>query len=153
MPRMRRGAIMAALIAGAVATASVAEAAVTPGTYRGSIKGAGSIVLKVDSKRRLVKFVRTKITVKCSDGTEATNSKITTTGVAPIKSDGTFVWKADAEDVEQSGHNWRLAGTIKSPNGSGTLKETVRFNAAGEPDPNGSVTCSTGKLRWSAKRQ
>ncbi len=149
---MRRGAITI-LAAGVVAGATVAEAAVTPGTYKGSIKGAGSITLKIDSKKRLVKFVRTKITVKCDDGTTATNSKITTTGVAPIKSDGTFVWKADAEDVAESGHDWRFAGTVKSPKASGTLKETVRFDAAGDPDPNGSVRCSTGKLKWSAKRQ
>ncbi|MDQ3935076.1 MAG: hypothetical protein M3340_10670 [Actinomycetota bacterium] len=149
---MRRGALII-LVAIAVAGATVAEAAVTPGTYKGSVKSAGSITLKIDSKKRLVKFVRTNIKVKCDDGTSATNSKITTTGVAPIKSDGTFVWKADAEDVAESGHNWRLGGTVKSPNASGTLKETVRFNAAGEPDPNGSVSCTTGKLRWSAKRQ
>ena len=149
---MRRGALIV-VVAIAIAGASVAQAAITPGTYKGSVEGAGSIVLKIDSKKRLVKFVRTKITVKCDDGTSATNSKITTTGVAPIKSDGTFVWKADAEDVAASGHNWRLAGTVRSPNASGTLKETVRFDSAGEPDPNGSVSCTTGKLRWSAKRQ
>ena len=150
---MRRAAT-AALVACLACGATIAEAAVKSGTYRGSIKGAGTITIKVDSQKRIVKFVRTKITAKCDDGSEATNPKITTTGTAPIKSDGTFVWKADPEDVAASGYSWRLAGTINSPKASGTLKETVRFAPGGEePDPNGSVRCSTGKLKWSAKRQ
>jgi hypothetical protein len=136
-----------------LAAATVAEAAVKSGTYKGPIKGAGNIALTVDKQKRLVKFVRTKIKVKCDDGTSASNAKLTTTGTAPIKSDGTFVWKADPEDVAETGHNWRLAGRIDSPNASGTLKETVRFNAAGQPDANGSVRCSTGKLKWTAKRR
>lgn len=147
----RTGTIVVAMLVAGGAT--VAEAAVKSGTYKGSIKGAGTIVLKVDSEKRLVKFVRTNITAKCSDGTKATNKKLTTTGFAPIAANGTFVWKADPEDVEASGHSWRLAGTINSPKASGTLKETVRFDAAGEPDPNGSVRCTTGKLKWAARRQ
>jgi hypothetical protein len=150
MRRLGVAAIAVCVIGGA----TTAEAAVTKGTYKGSVKGQGSITIKVDSKKRLIQFVRTNMTLECDDGSEASYEKTESTGKVAVKSDGTFVWKAPPADRE-NGYTWRLAGTINSPRASGTLAETARFSAGAQkqPDPNGAVTCTTGKLKWSAKRQ
>ena len=68
-------------------------------------------------------------------------------------------------DVDDTGHfsmvakspsgatTIRVSGDLAGNKASGTLSVKSRFNAkTNEPDPNGSVRCSTGKVRWSAKR-
>jgi hypothetical protein len=131
----------------------VAVAAPSPGTYSGKIEGAKRISLKVDGKTRLVRIARTGLVVKCPDGSSWLPIKITTTMRVPLPSDGKFVIKQTQEDIEQDGHRFRIAGTVKSTKASGTLKESGTFDSNTQPDPNGSMTCSTGKLRWSAKLQ
>lgn len=46
----------------------------------------------------------------------------------------------------------KMKGHIEGHKASGSFKVTSRFNKQGESDPNGSVTCTSHKVTWSAKR-
>jgi hypothetical protein len=140
------------MVAVVVLGATVAEAAVKSGTYKGPIKKAGNISVKVDANKQVVKIVRTGFKLKCSNGKTATITKSTTTGTIPVDSEGRFLIKANQDDLAR-GHYFRVSGTINSPKASGTVREDQRFTPAGVASGDGSVKCTSGKLTWTAKRQ
>ena len=47
----------------------------------------------------------------------------------------------------------KVAGSISGTKASGTFSVKTHFNKKGNPDKNGSIVCSTGKVHWSAAFQ
>jgi hypothetical protein len=142
---MRRLALLLtfALLVGAAA----AHAAVPKGTYTGKFSDGGKASLTVKSQK-LVKLSRSGLTFKCSDGDKFKSLKATATGDVDVSS-GSF----DIEDkTTGDGVTWRMTGkfSTKKRKVKGTYRETRVFNDENTLDPDGSITCQTAELTFSA---
>lgn len=146
MSRMRRFAAL--LIAASLAVcATVAEAAVPKGTYTGKFSDGGKVSLTVKTQK-LVKVSRSGLTFKCSDGDKFKSQKASATGDVDVSS-GSF----DIEDTTtDDGVTWQMTGkfSTKKRKVKGTYRETRTFNSENRLDPNGSITCQTAALTYSA---
>jgi hypothetical protein len=147
---MRRAAVATALVCMLVG-ASVAEAAIR-GKYSGSFRDKnGTISLTVSKKKRIVKITRGGFLMKCSDGQSYKRAANTATGNGIIESDGSFDLVGDNEDGSVK---FDLEGRFTSDTRvRGFLRETARFNDRDELDPNGSILCKSGTIKFVAKRQ
>ena len=151
------------LAAPALVALAVAAPAVAATFQSGSYEGTTSQINKQTGKHR-------KITFKA----DAVNGEVTkikfyakgtcTDGGTSGRLHGTPPERLFA-DVDDTGHfnmvakspsgatTVRVQGDLAGSKASGTLSVKSRFNSkTNEPDPNGSIRCSTGKVTWSAKR-
>jgi hypothetical protein len=140
--------LAAACAAGALAFAPAAEAAVGSGTYKGKDDRKQAVQFKVTKDKRLVHFSYSRFKLSCSDGdrlpvkrAESGGSRLT------ITPGGKFSFTVSYDD----GDEWTASGTIKGRRARGKIRFKVRFDAEGQPDPNGSVVCDSGKRRFTAK--
>jgi hypothetical protein len=155
---MRRGLAVLAVSAVAVAGASAAEAAVSKGSFAGKTSAGDPIGFRVDGKSRVYSFYFEGVTLKCSDG----DSFDTPVGSDRIQSPKSvrFTISKDrrfgftARD-KQAGNGHDVSGRFSSSGNrtSGTLSIFARFDEQNHADPNGSVSCSSGKLKFSVKRR
>jgi hypothetical protein len=142
---MRRIALLLAVAL--LATTAVAHAAVPKGTYAGKFSDGGKVSLTVKSQK-LIKIVRSNLLFKCSDGDKFRSLKVTATGDVDVAA-GTF----DIEDkTTDDGVTWRMTGkfSTKKRKVKGTYTESRTFNTQNRLDPNGTITCQTGDLTFSA---
>lgn len=145
---MRNRLAATALAAVALATgAAVAEAAIKKGTYAGKLSGGGTIALTVTKTQKVVKVVRNRLTLTCSDGDTFTSGKLTATGSVDIAT-GRFELSDTKPDDAQ---DWKLTGTVKGAKITGTYRHDARFGDGNIPDEHGSVSCTTGDLTYTAK--
>jgi hypothetical protein len=147
---MTRGLISIAVAVALAVGASVAEAKVVKGTYRGKTSDGGKVALKVDKSKSLVNVTRSNLLFRCSDGDRFRSLSSTSTGKVPI-ADGKF----DISDTQpDDAVSWQMTGSFnaKGTKIAGTYGETRRFNSKDRLDPKGSVTCQTGDLTYSARR-
>jgi hypothetical protein len=81
----------------------------------------------------------------CSDkGTSVDNQS----GLfADVDANGKFTIEGSGP---KGGTKFKLTGTISGKKASGTFVIKSRFNKKNQPDPNGSIKCSTGTVKWSA---
>ena len=93
-----------------------------------------------------LKFVETG---KCSDGGRSSGTQ---KGLhADVDDAGDF--RIDAKSTSGA-TKLKLRGHIAGSKASGTFSVKSRFNAnTNEPDPDGSIRCSTGTVEWTAKLQ
>jgi hypothetical protein len=135
--------VLAVLALGAV-VGTVSAAAAPPGRYRGTTAQKLSISFSVlgGSVRELVLQERGQCsTGQVSNGEQGPIS-------APIRN-GKFVYYGKSPSGATSS---QISGTFKGSRAVGTFKITARFNDAGDADPNGTITCTTGVVSWSATR-
>jgi hypothetical protein len=140
--------LAAACAAGALAFVPAAEAAVGSGTYKGKDDRKQGVQFKVTKAKQLVHFSYSRFKLSCSDGdrvpvkrADSGRSKLT------ITPSGKFSFTVTYAD----GDEWTASGTIKGKRAKGKIRFKVRFNAEGEPDPNGAVLCDSGTRRFTAK--
>lgn len=147
---MTKRPFIAVLAAACLAAgATVAEAAVPKGTYSGKMSDGAAVKLTVSSKQRLIKIYRKGLKFTCSDGDSFSSLADTATGSVDV-SKGKF----DVADTNKADSvTWRMAGrfSTKKRKVTGTYKEVRTFNTQNELDPDGTITCETGGLTYSAK--
>jgi hypothetical protein len=147
--------LFACILALAVSAPALA-ASFTGGKYTGKTsqvnKNTGKhrkISFRADAADRAVRNLKFVATGKCSDGGHSSSTqKGLRTG--DVNSDGEFKIRA-----QRNGGAVRVKvdGELDGTAAHGTLSVKSRFSAStGQPDPYGTVTCTTGKVDWSAKK-
>ena len=147
MRTMRRRLIPFVVVA-SLAGGAVAQAAIPSGTYSGKMSDGAAVTLKVDKTKKLVRVVRKGLKFTCTDGDSFTSLKSTATGTVDVSSG-----KFDIADTEpDDGVTWQMTGKFSSKKRKvkGTYSETRTFNTSDQLDPDGSVSCKTAALTYSA---
>ena len=156
---MRTRARIALVVVAALTLAApaAAAAAFTTGDYVGTTgqvnKNTGKhrkISMHADSAAGQVSNIKFVTTGKCNDGSHSSGSQGT---------NGNHLFA----DIDDSGHfslvafsstratKLTMSGAFSGNKASGTFKITSRFNQSGQPNPNGSIKCTSGTVKWSAK--
>ena len=147
---MTKRPFIAVLAAACLAAgATVAEAAVPKGTYSGKMSDGGAVKLTVSSKQKLIKIYRKGLKFTCTDGDSFRSLADTATGRVAV-SKGKF----DVSDTNTADAvTWKMTGRFSSRKRkvTGAYRETRTFNTQNELDPDGTVTCQTGDLTYSAR--
>ncbi len=144
----KRRLIPVLVIACLAGSTAIAQAAVPNGTYAGKLSDGGKVWLSVSKSQKLVKITRQGMLFTCTDGDSFKSSKRVAKGSVDV-ADGDFT----ISDTNQADSvTWKMTGTFstKKRKVKGTYSETRTYNASDEPDPNGTVSCSTGDLSYSA---
>jgi hypothetical protein len=147
---MRSKLVAAAGIAGLLACAPAATAAVSPGTFKGKTDHDQPVQFKVTRAGELTGFAFKRVKLRCSDGDRVPLSRVDSGREKLTISDAgkfSFTFSYDAGD------RWSASGTIDGRKARGKLRFKVRFDADGNPTPNGSILCDSGTLRFSAKNR
>jgi hypothetical protein len=153
---MKRALATALVAAAAVAGATVAEAAIRSGTFTGATTAKDPLGFKV-SGGRVVSLYFEGVRTTCSDKETFDTPKGKYRVQTPAKkrfrvtSSGKFAIKARNK---KTGFGWDLKGSFKDKGSraTGTLKVFARFNDENYQRADGNITCSSGTLKWSAKR-
>jgi len=140
------------LLAGAAATAEAARN-YKSGTYRGQTAQGAKVSLKVlKSKMALIKFSWEGASLSCSDGNTRSVKGDTSPGNLkfPITSKGKFKLGAanESETLE-----FDIRGQLKKSKAKGVLQVQARINEQNELDPEGTISCDSELVQWSAKRR
>ena len=143
-------ALVAAVLVLALA-ASVAQAAVSKGTYSGKTSDGGRVSLVVDKKQRLVTITRKSMRFKCSDGDKFTSLKHTASGAIDVADDTFDI----ADTTENDGVDWEMTGRYSEAKQvwKGGFSETRRYNSRNRLDPKGKVVCETAELTYRAAKR
>jgi hypothetical protein len=157
LARMKRALATALVVATGVTGATVAEAAIRSGTFTGATTAKDPLGFKV-SGGRVVSLYFEGVHTTCSDkdtfDTPKGKYRIQTPAKKRFKvtSSGKFAIKARNK---KTGFGWDLKGDFKDKGSraTGTLKVFARFNDENYQDAKGKITCSSGTLKWTAKRR
>ena len=145
----RKHLLGAALIALSIAT-PVALAATLPGRakYVGKTSDGNVLTLKLNGPASRIKRMRIHYTVDCNDGH---TGKTYTDILGPrVRSDhsfsasGTYTGSGDG-----SQNTFKVSGALSRNKARGKFS----LKATGTAGDGSALTCKTGKLTWSAKRQ
>ena len=137
---------------GLVATADAARK-YRSGTYKGETSQGAKVSLKVlRNKKALVKFYWEGARLTCSNGQEPSLDGFKTPASEKIKlsSKGKFSFRVRNANGSLE---FNAQGRIKNKRATGALQVQARSNEQGQLDPNGSVTCDSDIVAWSAKRK
>ena len=149
-------AVLAASLVACLPLAA-ADGAVKRGTFRGATNEADPIGFKVDRKGRVYSLFYESVTLACSDGDTFETPGATRRVQTPVKS--RFGVRSGAFGIEArnetTGFGWDATGTFKGKGrrATGTLTVFAKFNDDNQQDANGSVTCESKPLTWSARRR
>ena len=164
---MKRVLIAALLVASLVAGATIAEAAVRTGTFKGNIEQGGKISIKVatvNGKKRVTRIAWDGIpSYPCEDDGDGNPADDQTPddneGVASgqrikISSEGRFSVRLQ-NDPETPSIIVRVTGTYNSSGNkiTGIWRQVQRYNLDDELDPAGPTDCASGTRAYSANRQ
>ena len=155
---MKRALATAMVVVAGVTGATVAEAAIGAGTFIGATAGAKDPIGFKVTGGRVVSFYFEGVHTTCSDGDTFDTPKGKYRIQTParkrfrISSSGKFGIKARNT---RTGFGWDAKGQFKSKGSSatGTLKVFARFNDENVQDAKGDITCTSGTLKWTAKRR
>jgi hypothetical protein len=155
---MKRLLTIAVLIVGLVAGATVAEAAINKGTFTGKTSAKDPVGLKVNKSGKVYAFFYDGVRLSCTDG-DAFDSP---SGKNRIQAPDDLLFKVNSKrkfainlNDSSTGFGWNVAAKF-NPAGdkvTGTLKVHAKFNEQNQQDPQGSVTCTSGKLTFSLARK
>jgi hypothetical protein len=153
---MKRALATAAVVAAGVTGASVAEAAIGAGTFTGATTAKDPLGFKVKGGR-VVSFYFEGVHTTCSDDdtfdTPKGKYRIQTPAKKRFKVSSSGKFGIRARNAK-TGFGWDAKGQFKSKGAraTGTLKVFARFNDENYQDAKGNITCSSGTIRWTAKR-
>jgi hypothetical protein len=154
-----RGALVTALvvIATSVVGVGAAEGAIKKGSFSGTTAKGDPIGFKVDSRNRAYAFYVEGVSLSCTDGDRFD----TPTGAARLQSpnsnrfriSSTRRWSATLNN-EPSGNGQQVTSRFGSSGNAATGRYFVfaKFDTQNQPDPNGSVRCEGGPLKFTAAR-
>jgi hypothetical protein len=127
--------------------AGVARAAFESGTYAGKTTGQR---LAISFKATQSKLSRLSIKVKftCSDGDSFSTllKDFASQNIVNGRYDATFEGTSKAS-------SYRHKGRIATRTATGSLSGSRRYNESDELDPNGTIICRTGTIRYSIKKK
>ena len=135
-----------------LASAAVAQGApnIDSGKYKGKTKKGNPITLRVSKSKKLYRFTHNRVKMKCSDGDTFRLEKLSSGNKRlTILDDGKFGFKVEYDN----GAYWTVRGKIKGNKATGVLRMKIRFNSNDQPDPDGNIRCTSGKLRFTAKHK
>jgi hypothetical protein len=150
--------VAALTLALALVTAGTAEAAITKGSFAGKLSNGKPVGLKVDRKGKVYNFFYEGVTLKCSDGDSLTTpsgkDRIITPSKVKFKVNSKRAWGIRARNND-TGFGWDADGTFnsKGTKSTGTLSVFATFNDQNQQDPNGSIRCESGALKFTVKRK
>jgi hypothetical protein len=146
---MRRSLAVMFLVLLPLATAGLVGAAVKPGKYNGTTAQDLVVSFKVTENRKIV-TARTRVRLSCTDGDSYVDDDTSPQDLKfPISDEGRFGWKAGPPE-----NNLKVKGRIKGKKSkaSGWVRYKSRFNEQNRLDPNGSITCDSGRVSFTAER-
>lgn len=116
------------------------------GGYKGKTKQKKTIRFKADMAAGEIKGLKFGERGKCNNGDKSKGTQ------GPLSTDVDDSGKFHIDATSPSGSTRLvLNGTISGSKAHGKFTVKSRFDSSGAPNPNGSVKCSTGKVKWSAK--
>jgi hypothetical protein len=143
----RRHPIPAALAVLAIAAPAAIAALPGGAKYVGTTSDGSAVTVKLSGDAKQVKRLRIHYRVKCSDGgTAQTYTDVLGPRVhkdRTFSASGTYTGSSDG-----SKNTFHLSGKLSASRAHGKFSLTSTSKGGGKK-----VTCKTGKLTWSAKRQ
>ena len=141
MRRLVPAALAAALLAPAAALGDY-----EPGSYRGETRKEDPVSFSAGEKVKNFKW--RKVRLECTDGDSFNATSRSPQGSTfAVTEKGRFSFKV----VNDVGVKWTVRGRLEGETASGTLKTTARFDADNNPSADGSVKCTSGRLKWKAE--
>jgi hypothetical protein len=147
--------ISTALVAAAVIGASAAEAAVARGTFTGQTTAKDPVGITISGSRVTSAYLE-GVHMRCTDEDQYDTLKgqyrMTAKSRARIGSSRRFTVK---KTTHAGASTWTVAGRFnsKGTSATGTLSIHQRFNIENYLDPKGSITCDSGKLKFTVTRK
>jgi hypothetical protein len=156
---MKRALVMAVIAATAVFGVTIAEAKIAKGAFVGATTAKDQVNLKVDNKGRVYAFSFQGVALTCTDGDEfetgTGGEKLSSPAGKRYKVSSKRSFKISSHN-DDAGNGWDATGKFK-PSGnkaSGTLKIFANFDTANNPDPNGTVKCTSEEgLKYTVTRK
>jgi hypothetical protein len=153
---MKRFLVTSVLIAATVTGASVAEAAAQRGKFTGATTASNPVGFKVNRKHRVVRFYFEGVHLTCTDGDQFDSP----TGPDRLQTSATAAYKVKkrkfkiSQHDDQAGNGWDVAGKFnkKGSKATGTITIFATFDEANNADPDGSVRCESGPVKFAVKR-
>ena len=133
----------------ALAALLVVPASAGAASYSGKTSQRGGKVAFNAGREKVAKF-RITASWRCSDG-ERFKNKATIRPAMRISRRGRFAGRHKNRNYPNAGAA-RLSGRVSGRRVRGAFSAILRFTGD-TPDPKGTVLCSTGKIRWSARRR
>jgi hypothetical protein len=164
---MKRSLISVAVIAIAAIGASAADAAFPArGTFTGKTELNDPFGFKVDTNGRVYSVWFEGVNLDCSDGDnfetpigppndpDPDARRIQTPRRERFPVDSRRRWGVEARNRSQ-GNGYDVLGKLNAAGNRsvGTLRVFARFDEDNNPDPRGSVRCSSGELKTTATRR
>jgi hypothetical protein len=149
---------MAVIAATAVFGVTIAEAKIANGKFVGATTAKDPVGLLVDSKGRVYKFKFEGVALTCSDGDEfetpSGGEKLQSPVGERYKVNSKRKFKVSSHD-DEAGNGWDATGKFNASGNkaTGTLKIFANFDTSNNPDPQGSVKCTSEKLTYSVTRK
>jgi hypothetical protein len=154
---MRRFSALAMVLIAAALPAGEALGAFAGGTYRGETSASEPITLKLAKGKRKLSDLRVTVTFTCSDGDSFTlNYRLAGYRILTnrVRSTGRLEVRTELSGPDGVSGRAIVRGRLKGRRGSGTVDFQARFDPDGTPNPvSGTVTCTGGALRWTARRR
>jgi hypothetical protein len=148
---MKRVLICLLVAACLVAVTVIAQAAVKRGTYRGKTGADDPVSFKVTRAKKVTQFSYDRIHLTCTDGDSFDSTRAIPPGQkVNVTRRGRFEFEAGNADRS---FRFQVAGRIRSPRASGTIQVFATFDENNQLDPNGSVRCDSGELKWNVRRR
>ena len=136
--------VVAALIGGP----GVAHAAIPKGTYSGKTSDGGTVKITVNSEQRLTKLYRKGLAFSCTNGTSFKSAVDATRAFYPIRK---RKFELNGENLTlASKWDWSFRFNAEKRRVTGKYSETRTLNEQGAPDRDGTITCKTAALTYSA---
>jgi hypothetical protein len=138
------------ILALALLVPAVAHAAFVSGTYKGTTTGQGGPVSFKASQSRVTLF-RIGVVFRCTDGDRFQTTLPSSRSYFPAQNivngayNATFTGSGGASRYVHK-------GTIVNRRANGSFVGTRKYNTDDELDPQGTVICRTGTLRYSIPR-
>jgi hypothetical protein len=127
--------------------AGVASAAFESGTYTGKTKGQKLAVSFKATQSKLSKLsFKVKFTCTDSDNFTTVLKDFASQNIVDGRYDASYEGSSKASE-------YRHRGKITGQTAAGSFTGTRRFNQDNKLDPNGTIRCRTGTVRYSIKRK
>jgi hypothetical protein len=155
---MKRRSAAAAVVIAAVTGASIAEAAVNKGTFKGKTTAGDNVGFIVIKKNRIADFYFEGVQLTCTDGdkydTGSGSERVQTASKARYKvsSSGKFSIKVRND---ARGKGWDVKGQFasKGAKATGTISVFANYDITNNADPNGEVKCKSGNVKFTVARR
>jgi hypothetical protein len=166
---MRRGLATAAAVLALGVGVTAAEATIGKGKFAGKTSAKDPLGFSVDKKGRVYSFYFQGVTLNCTDGDSFDtpspehpdsdgSTRVQTARNIRFVLDSKNRFRVSAAN-DTSGNGYSIRGRLKrdGSGASGVLHVFANFTDGGPgnpdtPDPNGSIHCDSGKIRWVAAR-